>query len=110
MDSWGRRMPASCHPWTYACASFSSSRIEPREGFLLSVLEAPDGAAVFLGVCDFIQAPDQAALAQRLDFEAMGFAIGAGDRLVGQVDRKPRCTLIEQLPHQRVHGRGQQAH
>jgi hypothetical protein len=57
--------------------------IEPREEFLSPVLEPPDGACVFLSVRDFVQAPEQATLGQRLYFETMQFAIGAGNRLVG---------------------------
>jgi hypothetical protein len=44
-------------------AIVGSSGIEPWEGFLLPILELPDGASVFLRVSDFVQALEQATFA-----------------------------------------------
>src|SRR5579864_239382 len=43
--------------------ALSSSRVEPRVGFSLFVLKMPDGAPIFLGMRDFVQAPEQATFA-----------------------------------------------
>src|ERR1700719_2008195 len=64
--------------------------------------ERGDSSGLLQGQPNVVEPVQQALLAEGIDVELDDAAVGAGDRLVGEVDAEPRIGALARIVHQLV--------
>src|SRR5258708_35971689 len=91
-------------PMTYPCFAVCGRRLRPEPGLAEPVLflERGDIAGLLQGEPDVIEPVQQAVLAEGIELEFDHTAIGAGDRLIGEVYGQPGISPLARILHQLV--------